>query len=44
VNSTGLYWADRQQRPCRFHDEPAEEALWRSCEAMTSSTKPDPIG
>ncbi len=32
---SGLYWADRRQRPCRFRDPDAEEALFRLCESMT---------
>jgi len=31
---SGLFWADRQEHPCRFRDESAEEALWRVCESM----------
>lgn len=34
---TGLYWADRQERRCRFRDPAQEEALWSLCRSMTSS-------
>lgn len=33
---SGLFWADRQQRPCRFSDHAAEEQLWALCERMTA--------
>jgi retinol dehydrogenase-12 len=32
---SGRFWIDRQERPCRFRDEAAEEALWDLCRAMT---------
>jgi NAD(P)-dependent dehydrogenase (short-subunit alcohol dehydrogenase family) len=28
---SGLFWIDRQERPCRFRDEAGEEALWDLC-------------
>ena len=31
---TGLFWADRQERRCRFRDEEQEEALLRLCRGM----------
>jgi NAD(P)-dependent dehydrogenase (short-subunit alcohol dehydrogenase family) len=31
---SGLFWIDRQERRCRFRDEPQEEALWRLCQEM----------
>jgi NAD(P)-dependent dehydrogenase (short-subunit alcohol dehydrogenase family) len=31
---SGLYWIHRQERPCPFHDEAAEEALWGVCRDM----------
>lgn len=34
---SGLYWADRGERPCRFRDERQQETLWRLCEAMTAA-------
>ncbi len=30
----GLFWADRQERRCRFRDEKTEEALWALCREM----------
>ncbi len=38
---SGRFWIDRREHPCRFRDEPGEEALWRLCEAMTSSSPDD---
>ena len=32
---SGLFWIDRQERRCRFRDEPAEEALWDLCRDMS---------
>jgi NAD(P)-dependent dehydrogenase (short-subunit alcohol dehydrogenase family) len=32
---TGLFWVERQEHPCRFRDEPAEDALFGLCESMT---------
>ncbi len=32
----GLFWADRQERRCRFRDEPGEETLWALCRDMSS--------
>jgi NAD(P)-dependent dehydrogenase (short-subunit alcohol dehydrogenase family) len=32
---SGLFWIDRQERRCRFRDEPAEEALWSLCRDMS---------
>jgi retinol dehydrogenase-12/retinol dehydrogenase-13 len=32
---SGLFWIDRQERRCRFRDEPAEEALWGLCRDMS---------
>jgi NAD(P)-dependent dehydrogenase (short-subunit alcohol dehydrogenase family) len=29
---SGLFWADREERPCPFRHEAAEEQLWRLCE------------
>ena len=31
----GLFWISRQERRCRFRDEPAEEALWALCRDMS---------
>jgi NAD(P)-dependent dehydrogenase (short-subunit alcohol dehydrogenase family) len=31
---SGLFWKDRQERHCRFHDEGGEEALWALCRQM----------
>jgi NAD(P)-dependent dehydrogenase (short-subunit alcohol dehydrogenase family) len=31
---TGLFWAERQERHCRFRDEEQEEALLRLCRGM----------
>lgn len=31
---SGLFWIDRRERPCRFRDEKAEEALWALCRDM----------
>jgi hypothetical protein len=31
LQMSGLYWINRQERPCPFHDERAEEALWALC-------------
>ncbi len=31
---SGLYWIHRQERPCPFHEERAEEALWELCTDM----------
>jgi NAD(P)-dependent dehydrogenase (short-subunit alcohol dehydrogenase family) len=33
---SGLFWAERQERRCRFRDEAGEEALWALCEEMTA--------
>jgi retinol dehydrogenase-12/retinol dehydrogenase-13 len=33
---SGLFWADRQERRCRFRDEAGEEALWALCREMTA--------
>ena len=33
----GLFWIDRQERRCRFRDEPGEEALWALCRDMTAT-------
>lgn len=35
---SGAFWIDRQERPCRFRDEAAEEALYELCARMTAST------
>lgn len=32
---SGLFWIDRQERRCRFRDEPGEEALWALCLDMS---------
>jgi retinol dehydrogenase-12 len=32
---SGVFWVDREERPCRFRDEGEEEKLWRLCERMT---------
>ena len=32
---SGLFWVDRKEHRCRFHDEKDEEALWRLCQDMT---------
>jgi len=32
---SGVFWVDRQEWPCRYRDEAAEEELWRLCESMT---------
>ena len=32
---SGRFWIDRQERRCRFRDEPAEEALWALCRDMS---------
>jgi NAD(P)-dependent dehydrogenase (short-subunit alcohol dehydrogenase family) len=32
---SGLFWISRQERRCRFRDEPAEEALWSLCRDMS---------
>jgi NAD(P)-dependent dehydrogenase (short-subunit alcohol dehydrogenase family) len=32
---TGLFWVERQEHRCRFHDEPAEDTLFSLCESMT---------
>jgi NAD(P)-dependent dehydrogenase (short-subunit alcohol dehydrogenase family) len=34
---SGLFWIDRQERPCRFRDEKAEEALWALCREMVEA-------
>jgi retinol dehydrogenase-12 len=34
---SGLFWADRQERQCRFREEAGEEALWALCRDMTSA-------
>jgi NAD(P)-dependent dehydrogenase (short-subunit alcohol dehydrogenase family) len=31
---TGLFWVDREEHPCRFRDEAAEEELSRLCRRM----------
>jgi hypothetical protein len=33
---SGLFWVDRKERRCRFHDEAAEEVLWSLCRDMTA--------
>ena len=33
---SGLFWAERQERRCRFRDEAGEEALWALCAEMTA--------
>lgn len=33
---TNRFWSDRKEQHCQFHDEAAEEALWKLCEAMTA--------
>jgi NAD(P)-dependent dehydrogenase (short-subunit alcohol dehydrogenase family) len=35
---SGRYWIARQERPCPFHDEKAEEALWELCREMVGSS------
>ena len=35
---SGLFWVDRQEHPCRFRDEAAEEELWRICQRMSGQT------
>ncbi len=35
---SGVFWEKREERPCRFRDQPQEEALWRLCQAMTSGS------
>jgi NAD(P)-dependent dehydrogenase (short-subunit alcohol dehydrogenase family) len=35
---SGRFWVKRPERPCRFHDEQTEEALWRLCQAMTAGS------
>ncbi len=32
---SGLYWIDRQERRCPFHDDASEGALWELCLDMT---------
>ena len=32
---SGLFWVDRKEHRCRFHDEKDEETLWRLCQDMT---------
>jgi NAD(P)-dependent dehydrogenase (short-subunit alcohol dehydrogenase family) len=32
---SGLFWISREERRCRFRDEPAEEALWSLCRDMS---------
>ncbi len=34
-NRSGLFWISRQERRCRFRDEPGEEALWALCRDMS---------
>jgi NAD(P)-dependent dehydrogenase (short-subunit alcohol dehydrogenase family) len=34
-NRSGLFWIDRQERRCRFRDEPGEETLWALCRDMS---------
>lgn len=50
---SGLFWIDRQERRCRFRDEPQEEALYRLCDEMVGGvrsrivphdSRPDPLG
>ena len=36
---SGLFWSDRQERRCRFRDEPAEEALYSLCQGMTGGSR-----
>jgi NAD(P)-dependent dehydrogenase (short-subunit alcohol dehydrogenase family) len=31
----GLFWISREERRCRFRDEPTEEALWSHCRDMS---------
>jgi retinol dehydrogenase-12 len=33
---SGLFWAERQERRCRFRDEAGEKSLWALCEQMTA--------
>ncbi len=35
AGENGKFWFDRRELPSPFHDEPAEESLWRLCESMT---------
>ena len=37
---SGAFWVDRQEWRCRYHDEAAEEELWRLCEGMTRASSP----
>ncbi len=37
---SGLYWIHRRERPCPFHDERAEEALWGLCRDMLLRVRP----
>lgn len=36
---SGLFWIDRQERRCRFRDEPQEEALYRLCDEMVGGVR-----
>ncbi len=36
AKTSGRYWMDREEIPCRFRDVPAQEALWALCEKMTA--------
>jgi NAD(P)-dependent dehydrogenase (short-subunit alcohol dehydrogenase family) len=38
---SGRFWVDREEHPCRFRDETAEEELWRLCHRMVGAPKPD---
>jgi NAD(P)-dependent dehydrogenase (short-subunit alcohol dehydrogenase family) len=31
---SGVFWVDREEHPCRFRDEAAEEELWSLCRRM----------
>jgi len=34
--TSGRFWVDRREVPCRFRDYAGEEDLWRLCEGMTA--------
>ncbi len=36
---SGRYFARRRERPCRFRDEPSEEALFARCQEMTAESR-----
>jgi NAD(P)-dependent dehydrogenase (short-subunit alcohol dehydrogenase family) len=36
---SGLFWIDRQERRCRFRDEPQEETLYRLCDEMVGGVR-----